>query len=857
MRKRGYPAIEIGHGLARGDSSFAAGAEAVSKAVSSIREYAVSAVLVFASVTYNLTEVLQGIHSVVEEVPVFGATTAGEIHEGIHHQTVTVVALASPFIRVHIGIGRDVSKDWKGAVEAVIAFPDIKQFLDDDSERNRELRRKGTGVFAMLFSPGNTRECDDRSFEIVEVLKEKFRGKIPLVGGSPADDWRMEKNYVLCGQQAYSDSLLLVMFETELQFGIAVTNGFRPTAKTATVTAVDGPEVLEMDGVPAADVFSGLVGLAREELEGVHLTYLTGATIGISNPMRQFSVNVASYITKRGGLRLTQPAAVGDVVTIMKPDLDGLISAGPEGLRQAIMRGGISDVSLAIVFYCALRPRIMGEHKAAEEIAGMMEVLSGKPLIGFCSFGEQGISADGVSRHNNSAVACLVLGNHLSQTAQIALENYELLTELEVKTKVLVKVNDELWKEIAEREKAEEALRESEAKLKDFAQAFPDISLILDEDGRCIEILGGDEPGDRPQEESVRRTARERFQALDAEAMLSQIRRTILSGIPQSSVYEVNSRGEKRFYESWTAPMRYLANGKKTVAVVGLDVTGQWKAKRMLALAYELRRRSDFLNELIAGNTPVNGQDMTTIESLGICLGKSLFCCLLSIEKISGVTVETSDYSTDFQMLKNSLIDLLSDNSDRLVWDCTDGIGILCQTNDTLDHWESSMQFALKMKEKVADYDPGLEIIVGVSNKVAGPDSIWKGYRQAWSAVVSARCKNEGGGMVEHFRDLGLFQLLANLGGEEQAGEFVREKIGKLIDYDRLKGTNFLFTLEQILQSTNLKEAAEKMYLHHKTMVFRKRRIENLLGGAIDQFETRLALAAAVKLHKLGNYITK
>ncbi len=450
MEEDDCPKIEAGYGLAAGGSAFSVGIEAAKKALSAIHAHAISALLIFASGKYNLEEVLKGIHSVSGDVPVFGTTTAGEICDGIHKETVVVVALASPYLKVSCGIGTDVSKDWQKALDAAVNSPNIRPFFQSDIQFRQEMTRMGKNVFVMIFSPGNTRKSNSKSFEILEALKMKSLGRFSIVGGSSADDWRLEKNHVLYGQQAYPDSLLLAVFETELQFGISLTHGFRSASLKTTVTSVEGHEVLTLDGVRAADMVSRLLGFSTKDLQGKHISLATGHTLGTSDPMGQYSINVASYFTHRGGLLLTQPVTAGTVLTLMEPNTESMVSAGTDALRKAIIRGGITDIAICLVNYCALRRRIMGE-KSKEEISGMTKMLDGKPIVGFYSFGEQGVADDGVSRHNNSSVSCLVFGSQLSQTAHVAFRNSVLLNELN--------------KEIEIRKRTEEALRRSREEL--------------------------------------------------------------------------------------------------------------------------------------------------------------------------------------------------------------------------------------------------------------------------------------------------------------------------------------------------------------------------------------------------------
>jgi PAS domain S-box-containing protein len=849
VQKAKQPIIEVGYGIAKGDVSFSVGVAAARQALSSIRVHTVAAVLVFVAAVYNPEEVLQGVYEVVGEAPVFGATTAGEIFGVINRGSVCVTILASPYLRVYCGVGVKVSADWRRALDEALDTPVVRPFFYD-LEYREQIRRKGRDCFVMLFTPGITNHGSYHGFEILEALKEKSGGAFTVVGGGASDDF-LEQNQVLLGQQAYPDSVLVAMFETELQFGLSLTHGFRSTDARAIVTAVKDEEVLTLDGEVAADAYSRLVGVPKTEMGGIHPAHVGGATFGISDTLGQHTVNLVDSITPRGGIILSRPVSVGTALTRMEPARDSLVQAGAEGIRSAVIRGGIRDIALCLICYCSFRPRLLGEF-TEQEFAGMREVLAGKPLVGFCCCGEIGVAADSVSRFNTSSIACLVLGGQLSRIARITIESNGLLAKLEAQSNVLARINEDLLKEIAERKKIEAALRESETKLKDFAHAAPDISMIIDEDGCYVEVFeSGYQHLNRPKEELNGCTLRQRFPAKCADLILRQIRQTIASGTPQCQIYEIEIDGEQRFFEGRTAPMSFTVNGKRMVAAVALNVTERRKTERMLEFAYELRRKSDFLNNIINGNTKVDGRMIATVKTFGIDFSLPLSCCLLTVDKLVQAAAESGEATADIQML-DQIIELLSRDSDYLVWDCRDRIGVLCQTKDMDCDWKRSRQFALQLQSKITNYDPGLAIKIGVSNSHIGPDSISEAYRQAWSALVAARCRNDADQIISHFYEIGIAQLLVELGGKKSTNVFINEKLGKIFEYDRKKGTNLFDTLEEVLQSSSLREAAQKMFIHYKTMAFRKQRIETILGVSIDDFETKLSLAAAVKLYRLS-----
>lgn len=148
--------------------------------------------------------------------------------------------------------------------------------------------------------------------------------------------------------------------------------------------------------------------------------------------------------------------------------------------------------------------------------------------------------------------------------------------------------------DITKIKEVEARILESENKLKDFARAVPDVSAIVDEDGRYIEVFGKDKDPNKPDVEMQGMTFHELFPQDVADSMLEDVRQTILTGENRSMIRQLDFGSVKRYFEGRTAPMNYRANGKKTVVVVVSDITERLEVDRMLKFTYELQRKSDF-----------------------------------------------------------------------------------------------------------------------------------------------------------------------------------------------------------------------------------------------------------------------
>jgi diguanylate cyclase (GGDEF)-like protein len=478
--------IEAGNGVSDARSAEQAGIEAVQGALSGIRRHKPSAIFAFASAHYRLSELLAGMRSVAGEVPLLGATTAGEICDRSHRRSVAVLALASPYLAVRFALGTEVTKNWPNVIDQLTAASAVAEYFGQGSDPWQRLSREGKAAFGILFCPGNTRRHDARCYETLEAIKLRSLGRLPVLLGAAGDNWRMERNFVFCGRQAHADAALLAVFETKLRFGIGIANGFRATDATASVTAVDDHEVLMLDGVPAAPVFARLLRTSAAAMEGKHLTLATGHPFGTADPMGQFSINAPSYTTARGGIRFTQPLTPGTVLRLMEPDGNAMPRAGPDAVRKAMLRAGINDPAAVLVSYCALRPRLLGDAESDREVRGIAELANGAPVVGFHSFGEGGTGDDGVSRFSNAAVAALVLGHSFSPAAHAAHENEQLRQELSSHAELLERRVDERTIALRQRDAILSAIAYSSSELLVRSALEPTVTRVLARLGEAV-----------------------------------------------------------------------------------------------------------------------------------------------------------------------------------------------------------------------------------------------------------------------------------------------------------------------------------------------------------------------------------
>ncbi len=252
--------IETGVGRAISGKDVEMGRKAASGAVDKLSRLSPTLAIVFVSAELDVGEVARGVADVLGDCPVIGTSTAGEICDDYRTGSVVVAVIASPHLRVQVGVGKDVSSDYKKAVRQGLVGARVSEYFDAEHPLHQMLRvpaSKSEAVspaFLIAFSPGAVQGQVSFGHDIHTELRKASANRIPIFGGTSADAFRFEANYQICNGTAYEDAVVLAFVETEILFGLGMAHGFSPTSGRALVTKASDHIIHELDGRPAIDV---------------------------------------------------------------------------------------------------------------------------------------------------------------------------------------------------------------------------------------------------------------------------------------------------------------------------------------------------------------------------------------------------------------------------------------------------------------------------------------------------------------------------------------------------------------------------------------------------------------------------
>jgi hypothetical protein len=351
------------------------------------------AVIVFASSSHDCETLLQSLRKGLGDGAVLtGASSAGEFTQGDRSEgAVSVLALRSDTLQFALGVGRGVkSSPAQAARDVVSGF-------------------RGTAGghpyrAAMVMTDALAGYAD----EVVDALTLATGGSYSFFGGGAGDDGHFQQTHVFAGTEVLSNAVVALEILSPSPIGVGVAHGWVPASEGYRVTEAEGPRVVSLNGVPAADVFA-------EHAQA------TGQAFDRADPLPFFLHNILG-IQSPGGHRLRVPLGVdmdgsvlcaaavprGAVVHVMKTSVASAVSAARQATEAALqgLKGGRPAAGL--VFDCVATRLRLGQ-AFQNELDACAELLRPAQFVGCNTYG-QIARAEGQfgGFHNCTAVVCVL-----------------------------------------------------------------------------------------------------------------------------------------------------------------------------------------------------------------------------------------------------------------------------------------------------------------------------------------------------------------------------------------------------------------------------------------------------------------
>ena len=363
------------------ENSYEQGKETAAKAVVDLVETKVA--FLYTSVDSDVKQVLEGAKSELGTAPIIGCTSSAGLITPDGFVTgekgfTGILALGDPDLKVGVA----------GAERG-----------NDPRETGRKLAKeamKNAGkdcvpaYFYMVASPAEEEEYIKGIEDIV--------GRVPIFGGSAADNTVEGKWSIYTNDKIFSDGAAVAFFYTDKQMGNVFTGEYNETTNSGVITKIKGKRTLvEIDGVPAQKKYAEWTGVKAKDLkESNLLTTTVTKPLGVKDRLGDLiAIRHPMYGNKDGSMNIGANLAVNTAVIQMEASVDELINATGNTMKE-LNKEMEGDIGAYLLIHCGGRRLAIGD-RVGEVVKQIKKEAKGVPFIGVFTFGEYGVKDHGAN----------------------------------------------------------------------------------------------------------------------------------------------------------------------------------------------------------------------------------------------------------------------------------------------------------------------------------------------------------------------------------------------------------------------------------------------------------------------------
>lgn len=369
---------KVGYSINAND--FIAGQETAMKASADMPEAKIS--FVFTSEKNDINQVLKGIKNITS-TPVIGCTSSGAIivPDGIiESENGFVGMLTLNDANMNIGIAcHEAGKNPRniGRKVAIQAVENAKT-------------TRAPAYFYMVASP---KEEEEYLMGIQDVI-----GRVPMFGGSAADDEVKNNWKIICNDKVFNDGIAVAFFYTDNEINTKYTGAYCETKNIGIITEVDNNRTLvSIDGVSALKKYANWIGKTPNNLKEKNLLFESitkplgikdplGNSIVVRHPM--FGNDMGTKTTIDDTITLGNKIVPGTAIIQLETTIDKLIESTGETLKE-LRKKMYNEPAAYVLIHCAGRKFGIGS-RLEEVYKLLLKESKGVPFIVCFTYGEYG-----------------------------------------------------------------------------------------------------------------------------------------------------------------------------------------------------------------------------------------------------------------------------------------------------------------------------------------------------------------------------------------------------------------------------------------------------------------------------------
>ena len=249
---------------------------------------------------------------------------------------------------------------------------------------------RAPSYFYMVASP---KEEEEYLQGIQDVI-----GRVPMFGGSAADDDMSGNWKIICNDKVFSDGVAVAFFYTDNEMATSFTGDYRETNNVGIITKVeDDRELVEINGEGALKQYAEWTNKNIEDLQGSNLLKSSVMhPLGVKDPIGNitlirypvFGDDKGTKTIKDDTIKLGNKVVESTAIIELEATVDELIDSATDTIKD--VKNKLYNDPVAYVFiHCAGRKLAIGDR--LEEVHELMvRETKGVPFITTFAFGEYG-----------------------------------------------------------------------------------------------------------------------------------------------------------------------------------------------------------------------------------------------------------------------------------------------------------------------------------------------------------------------------------------------------------------------------------------------------------------------------------
>lgn len=369
---------KVGHSIDA--NNFKAGVETATKATEGMQNVKIG--FLYTSEKNDMKEVVKGARNIID-APVIGCTSSGAIMtpDGIissDNGFAGMMVLDDPDMTVGVAC-HEAGKDAR-AIGRKVAIEAV--------ENARTTR--APAYFYMVASP---KEEEDYLMGIQDVI-----GRVPVFGGSAADDQVEGKWKIICNDKIFTDGVAVAFFYTDNEIVTSYTGAYNETSNVGIITEVkDNRTLVSIDGISALKKYGQWINTKPEKLKGRDLlTASITKPLGVKDPLGNLTVirhpmfgnDMGTKTTADDTITLGNKVVPGTAIIQLEATVDELINSTGETLKD-VRKQLYTEPAAYFLVHCGGRKLGIGD-RIEEVHKQLVKEAKGVPFITVFTFGEYG-----------------------------------------------------------------------------------------------------------------------------------------------------------------------------------------------------------------------------------------------------------------------------------------------------------------------------------------------------------------------------------------------------------------------------------------------------------------------------------